>query len=351
VLGFILLAVTVLAGCAAESAGAVPTVAVPPAAVDLQQTVENVIHVVQPSVVEVRSSGVQGQGIGSGEIIDTSGHIVTNDHVVTGFQTFQVVLSNGKSLSASLVGEAPQDDLAVLKVNQSGLAPINFADSSQVRVGQFVVALGTPLGLAQSATFGIVSADDRTATEAPNGPAGALAGLIQTSAPINPGNSGGALVDLTGKLIGIPTLAAVDPNIGSPANGIGFAIPSNRVKFIADQLVKNGHVVSTGQGFLGVQGQTVTADLATAYGLPANHGFLVTGFANAAGGASPARSAGLQMNDIIIAVNGSTINADGDLSGQLLLLSPGTNVQITVQRGNAQKTFTVKLGERPPTNG
>jgi S1-C subfamily serine protease len=329
----------------------VATAAVPPAAVDLQQTVETVIHAVEPAVVEVQSSGTQGQAIGTGEVFDASGHIVTNDHVVTGFQSFHVVLSNGKSVAASLVGEAPEDDLAVLKVNQTGLAPINFADSSQVRVGEFAVALGTPLGLAQSATFGIVSAVDRAATEAPNGPAGTLIGLIQTSAPINPGNSGGALVDLTGKLIGIPTLAAVDPNLGAPANGIGFAIPSNRVKFITDQLVKYGRVVTTGQGFLGVKGQTVTADLASAYGLPADHGFLITGFTNAANGPSPAQSAGLQVNDIIIAVNGTTINADADLSGLLLPLSPGTSVQITVQRGSGHNTFTVKLGERPPTNG
>ena len=355
----ILIVAALVAGCASGSSSTgsggnakpVATVAVPPAAIDLQQTVENVIHVVQPSVVEVQSSGAQGQAIGSGEIFDGDGHIVTNDHVVAGFQSYQVVLSNGKTLSATLVGEAPGDDLALLKVNQAGLAPINFADSSQVRVGQFVVALGTPLGLAQSATFGIVSALNRTATEAPNGPAGTLTGLIQTSAPINPGNSGGALVDLTGKLIGIPTLAAVDPNIGTAANGIGFAIPSNRVRFVADQLVKNGRVVSTGQGFIGVQGQAVSADLAAAYGLPANHGFLITAFANDASGASPAQRAGLQVNDIIIAVNATTINGDGDLAGLLLPLSPGTSVTVTVQRGANQRTFTVTLGERPPSNG
>ena len=327
--------------------GSVPTVAVPAAATDLQQTVINVIHVVQPSVVEVQSIGGQGEAIGSGEVISSDGYIVTNDHVVRGFDTFSVVLSNGKSLKAQLVGEAAGDDLAVLKVNQSGMPPINFADSSNVQVGQFVLAIGTPLGLAQSATFGIVSALDRTATEAPQGPAGTLTGLIQTSAPINPGNSGGALVDLTGKLIGIPTLAATDPNVGSAANGIGFAIPSNRVKYIADQLVKSGHVTSTGQGFLGISGQTVTPDLASAYNLSADHGFLITAFVPDASGHSPAQQAGLQQGDIIVAVNGNPVNDQGDLSGLLLSLSPNTRVSITVQRGSSQQTVSVTLGERP----
>jgi S1-C subfamily serine protease len=327
--------------------GSVPTVAVPAAATDLQQTVINVIHVVQPSVVEVQSIGGQGEAIGSGEVISSDGYIVTNDHVVRGFDTFSVVLSNGKSLKAQLVGEAAGDDLAVLKVSQSGMPPINFADSSNVQVGQFVLAIGTPLGLAQSATFGIVSALDRTATEAPQGPAGTLIGLIQTSAPINPGNSGGALVDLTGKLIGIPTLAATDPNVGSAANGIGFAIPSNRVKYIADQLVKSGHVTSTGQGFLGISGQTVTPDLASAYNLSADHGFLITAFVPDASGHSPAQQAGLQQGDIIVAVNGNPVNDQGDLSGQLLSLSPSTRVSITVQRGSSQQTVSVTLGERP----
>src|SRR5262249_6376450 len=161
---------------------------------------------------EVESIGARGEAIGSGEVISADGNIVTNDHVVRGFSSYQVVLSSGKTLPATLVGESPVDDLAVLKVNQPGMRPINFAQSSAAKVGEFVLAIGTPLGLQQSATFGIISALNRTASEAPDGPAGTLTGLIQTSAPINPGNSGGALVDLTGKLVGIPTLAASDPN-------------------------------------------------------------------------------------------------------------------------------------------
>jgi S1-C subfamily serine protease len=332
--------------------GPAPTVAVPSSATDLQQTVVSVIRAVQPSVVEVESgAGGQTQAIGSGEIITSDGFVVTNDHVVHGFTTFQVVLSNGQGLPAQLVGEAPGDDLAVLKLSRTGLRAISFADSNAVQVGQFALAIGSPLGLAQSATFGIVSALNRTATEAPNGPAGTLIGLIQTSAPINPGNSGGALVDLHGQLIGIPTLAAADPNAGTAANGIGFAIPSNRVKFIADQLVKTGHVTSTGQGFIGISAEDVTPDLQAAYNLPTDHGVLITGFTPDAAGQSPAQQAGLQQSDIIIAVGDQTVNTSADLAATLQADAPGKQVRITVLRGDKRQTVTATLGERPASLG
>ncbi len=329
---------------------AAATVAVPPAAQDLQQTVINVIHTVQPSVVEVDGSSATGGDIGSGEILrsDSSGtYIVTNDHVVAAADTFTAVLSSGQRYPASVVGTDAQDDLAVLKINVTGLQPIAIADSSQVQVGQFAIAIGSPLGLTQSATFGIVSAVNRTASEAPNGPAGQLTGLIQTSAPINPGNSGGALVDLQGRLIGIPTLGAVSPDTGGAADGIGFAIPSDRVKFVADQLIKNGKLVDSGQGFLGISGQDVTPQLANAYNLPVQSGVLITGFANDAAGSSPAQGAGMRTGDIIVAVNGHPITDNGDLASALTTQSPGTKVTVTVQRGSGQHTFTVTLGERP----
>ena len=235
-----------------------PTVAVPAAATDLEQTVQTVqtvVQRVQPSVVEVQSSGNQDQSIGSGEVIATDGYIVTNDHVVREFQRFDVVLASGQTLPATLVGEAPGDDLAVLKVSATGLRPINLGDSNAVRVGTFVLAIGSPLGLDQSATFGIVSALNRSASEATEGPAAMLTGLIQTSAPINPGNSGGALVNLRAELIGIPTLGASSADGTGAASGIGFAISSNRVKFITEQLIKSGRVTSTGQGFSASLGQ------------------------------------------------------------------------------------------------
>ncbi len=315
---------------------------------DLQTNVEQVIRTAQPSVVQITSTGGQGGAIGSGEILTQDGYVVTNDHVVRGFSSFSVALASGTTYNnARLVGESPQDDLAVLKVNATGLKPIAIGDSSKVQVGQFAVAIGSPLGLSQSATFGIISALNRPASEGQNGPAQELTGLIQTSAPINPGNSGGALVDLQAQLIGIPTLAAVDPNSGAAANGIGFAIPSNRMQFIAQQLIQNGHVSNTGQGFLGVEGTTVTPELAQANGLPVQSGYIITAFANDASGKSPAKQAGMQTGDIITAVDGQQIATAGDLQAALISKSPGTKVSVQVQRGSSKKTFTVTLGTRP----
>ena len=301
----------------------------------------------QPSVVEVTSTGQSGQAIGSGVIFTSDGYIVTNDHVVSGFSSYMVTLSNGKAVSAQLTGEDAQDDLAVLKVNQTSLRPIALGDSSKVVVGEFSIALGNPLGLQQSATFGIVSALNRTASEAPSGPAGELTGLIQTSAPINPGNSGGALVDLSGRLVGIPTLGAVDGETGTTAPGIGFAIPVNRAVYVEQQLVKNGHLTSSGQGFLGVQGEDVTPQIASANGLSVQQGVLVTNFANDAAGSSPAKSAGVKTGDVITAVNGQTIAGNADLASVLLAQSPGAKVTLTIQRGSSSMTIKVTLGERP----
>lgn len=359
-IGIVLLLAGLGAGCALAQTNSPtgtgstylsPTLTLPAAAQDFQQQVINVISVTQPSVVQVQSQGAQGSAIGSGEIIRSDGYIVTNDHVVTGFSQYSVLLSNGKTYPAQVVGEAPQDDLAVLRINVSGLRAITFGDSSKALVGQFAVALGSPLGLQQSATFGIVSALNRTASEAPDGPAGELTGLIQTSAPINPGNSGGALVDLTGKLIGVPTLGAVDPSSGSSANGIGFAIPSNRVQFVMDQLIKYGKMVNSGQGFLGVRGEDVTPQIAATYNLGAQSGVLVIGFASAANGSSPAQQAGLQQGDIITGVNGQTVANNSDLASILLSLQPGTKVTITYVRGTSTSTVSVTLGERPTTSG
>ena len=327
------------------------TVAVPPAAQDLQQTVVNVIRTVQPSVVEVKGIVQGGEVIGSGEIITDDGYIVTNDHVVQDGGSFTVTLSNGQTFPAVVRGQSAQDDLAILKISANNLQAINFAPSSDVQVGQFVIAIGSPLGLDQSATFGIVSALNRTAGEGQDGPAAVLTGLIQTSAPINPGNSGGALVDLQGRLVGVPTLAAANSQTGGAADGIGFAIPSDRVKFVADQLIKNGRLVNSGQGFLGIQGQDVTPQLASAFNLPVQSGVQIGDFANDAAGKSPAQAAGLQKGDIIIAVDGATINDSSDLVSALLNKSPGTQVKITVARGSGKQTVTVTLGERPTNAG
>jgi S1-C subfamily serine protease len=303
--------------------------------------------------VEVQSTGgASGGSIGSGEIITNDGYIVTNDHVVHGFSSFSVSLANGKQLSARLIGEDPQDDLAVLKVDGQNLPPIAIGDSSKVQVGQFAIAIGSPLGLTQSATFGIISALNRSAQAGAGGTTNILTGLIQTSAPINPGNSGGALVDLQGRLIGVPTLGAVNPESGSTADGIGFAIPSNRVKFVADQLIKNGHLVNSGQGYMGIEGVDVTAAQAQANNLPVQQGVLISGFSNDASGKSPAQQAGLQTGDIIVGVNDQQVTGNGDLASALISQQPGTKVTISYVRNSATtQKVTVTLGERPTNLG
>src|SRR5579872_2438813 len=211
------------------------------APVDLQQTTISTISAVDPSVVQVQGrGGASGGSVGSGEILTSSGYIVTNSHVVHGFSSFAVLLSTGQTVSAQLAGDVPSQDLAVLKISASNLKPIAVGDSSQVQVGEYDIAMGSPLGLEQSATAGIISALNREGREVVDGNVYTLKGLIQTSAPINPGNSGGALVNLQGQLIGIPTLAAVDPSTGVAANGIGYAISSNQMETIVAPFIPAG---------------------------------------------------------------------------------------------------------------
>src|ERR671937_1891489 len=209
-----------------------------------------VVKKVGPSVVLVQTD----RGLGSGIVFDTQGDVVNNYHVVQGAQALKVSLANGKQCDGSLKGTFPPDDLAVVRIQASGLHPASFGDSSKLVVGDLVMAIGNPLGLQSSVTEGIVSAVGRTVSE-PGG--AALPGVIQTSAAINPGNSGGALVDLSGQVIGIPTLAATDPQIGgAQAPGIGFAIPSNTVKSIARQLIDDGRVTESGRASLGIRAAT-----------------------------------------------------------------------------------------------
>ena len=222
-----------------------PAVTVGSGAAALQDQMVAVIKQVKPEVVQIETN----QGLGSGIIYDSKGDIVTNAHVVSGSTTFTVTLSNGHAYPGTLVGSYQPDDIAVIRINASGLTPATFGDSSALSVGDFVLAIGNPLGLQSSVTEGIVSALGRQVSE-PNG--NALPDVIQTSAAINPGNSGGALVDLQGQVVGIPTLAATDAQLGGSAPGIGFAISSNRAKVIADQLIASGTVTNSGRSYLGV---------------------------------------------------------------------------------------------------
>lgn len=207
----------------------------------------SVISRVGQSVVLIETAS----GLGSGVIVDARGDIVTNAHVVGESSSFRVYLASGKSHEGTLVGAFVLDDLAVIRITAPDLHPAVFGDSDRLRVGSIVMAVGSPLGLQSSVTEGIVSALGRQVTE-PNGVA--LPPLIQTSADINPGNSGGALVDLKGEVIGIPTLAAQDPQAGGTAPGIGFAIPSNVAKDIASQLITSGRVTNSHRAYLGHPG-------------------------------------------------------------------------------------------------
>ena len=307
-------AAVTLAGCGS----AVNTVAAPvssapvaPSAQELQSQFVQVVKQVGPSVVLVRTS----QGLGSGIVYDTRGDIVTNNHVVANSNDVQVVLAGGKQYAAKLVGTFGPDDLAVLHVNATGLQPAGFADSKSLSVGDMVLAIGNPLGLQSSVTEGIVSALGRTVNE-DNGVA--LPNVVQTSAAINPGNSGGALVDLHSQVIGIPTLAAIDPQLGGgSAPGIGFAIPSNTVRNIAGQLIAHGSVANSGRAYLGIQGSTTTSG---------GGGVLVSQVQP--GG--PGVKAGISVGDVITAVNGTATPDIGTLANVLAGLKPGQVVSLAV---------------------
>src|SRR5216683_2250747 len=324
--------------------GAAPAVTVPPLSGNNIDTVrEAVIAKVRPSVVEVNVSIPGGSGIGSGVIVDRRGYIVTNNHVVSNAQSIQVVLYNGTKLQAQLVGTDPADDLAVLKITppSSGLTVATLGDSSKLQVGQDVMAIGNPLGITQTVTSGIVSALGRSVSEGQGG--ATIPNAIQTDAPINPGNSGGALVDLQGNLVGIPTLTAIDPEFNTPANGVGFAIPSNRVAFIVPQIIANGSVTHTGRAYLGVSLAGVDATLVAQDHLAVDHGAFVV---NVVSG-SPAASAGLQSGDVIVQIGNSQVNDVQSLSDILVNSSPGQTEALKVYRGSQQLTINVTLGELP----
>lgn len=285
---------------------------------------------VRPDVVEISTSS----GLGSGVVYDHRGDIVTNDHVVGSETTFTVHLADGRTVAATLVGRYAPDDLAVIRARSTdGLSPATFGNSATVPVGAIVFAVGNPLGLASSVTQGIVSYNGRPVSE---GNGVTLPSTIQTSAPINPGNSGGALVDLAGKVIGIPTLAAVSQQSGGEAAGIGFAIPSKTVQLIAPQLIATGHVAHSDRAALGIQG----GDAVDASGAPAG---VIVAAVTAGGGAA---RAGIAAGDVITAVAGQSVTSLADLSTVLAERQPGDTVAVTVVAPDgSQRTVRVVLEE------
>jgi S1-C subfamily serine protease len=297
----------------------------------LQQDFVTVVNKVRPSVVEIST----GAGLGSGVVLDTQGDIVTNYHVVGNSKSFQVTFFDGQTVPAALVGTFQPDDLAVIKVSRGkGVNPASFADSTKLQIGDICMAIGNPLGLSSSVTEGIVSFNGRTV---PEGNGVVLPDTVQTSASINPGNSGGALVDINGQVIGIPTLAATDPQLGgSAAPGIGFAIPSNTAKLIAGQIVSQGKVTNSGRAALGIGGATAM----TATGQPG--GVIITSVQP--GG--PADKAGIKPGDVILKINGTPTPTLSDLQGVLAGLKPGDTASVTVlQPDGSQKTLQVQVAD------
>jgi putative serine protease PepD len=316
------------AGCVNQSStpGASPgTVA--PVGAGLQAEFEAIVDRVGPSVVLIQTS----KGLGSGVVYDAKGNIVTNAHVVGDETEFMVSAADGRQIAAKLVGSFPVDDLAVIHAERTDLPPATFGDSSQLEVGAVVLAIGNPLGLQSSVTEGIISATGRTVVE-PGG--SALPNTLQTSAAINPGNSGGGLVDLTGSIVGIPTLAALDPGLGGAAPGIGFAIPSNTAKDIARQLVENGKVVSSHRAYLGIQPARVQ-------GAP---GVLV--YSVEEGG--PAARAGIKPGELIVEIDNKPTPDPGALAGILAELQPGQTVKVRLlDPDGSKREVSVVLDELP----
>jgi S1-C subfamily serine protease len=302
---------------------------------------------------EEQSSG-GGIATGSGFVIDTEGHLLTNNHVVEGAEKIDVKLgSSEKSYKAQVVGTDPSTDLALLKVNapQSELHPLQLGNSSEVEVGDPVVAIGNPFGLDRTVTSGIVSALQRQ-IEAPAG--FSISHVIQTDAAINPGNSGGPLIDAEGQVIGINS--QIETGGSSEGNiGIGFAIPIDTAREVAKQIEENGKVQ---HAYLGIEGGSVTPELAEALNLPIDHGVLVASVtkggpaakAGIKGGNTSATIEGAEVTlggDIIVALEGKKVATIEDLMNVIEGKKPGEKMEVTVLRGGSEKTVTVTLGNRP----
>ena len=269
-------------------------------------------------------------GYGSGVIISNDGYIMTNNHVVEGGDELSVTLNDNRTFKAKLVGSDPSSDIALIKVEAKDLPTIPFGNSDNLRLGEWVLAVGNPFNLTSTVTAGIVSAKSRPAA---SGDQLGVASFIQTDAAVNPGNSGGALVNASGELVGINTM--IYSQTGNYA-GYSFAVPINIAAKVVSDIKKYGTVQ---RGMLGVAGADVTSELVQKEGLKVNEGFYVADFAEI----SAALAAGIEKGDVITAIDGHRITSFAQLQEQLSRFRPGDAVQVTVNRKGAEKTYKVTL--------
>jgi serine protease DegS len=283
---------------------------------------------IQPQAVRQRVEG----SLGSGVIIDARGHVITNHHVIAQAQEIRLQLADGRIAPATVVGDDPDTDLALLQINLSPLPTMPMGRSDRLRVGDVVLAIGNPYGLSQTVTHGIISATGRDQL----GPT-PFQSFIQTDAAINVGNSGGALVNAQGELIGINTSVLAQGNGGE---GIGFAIPVNMVRGVVEQLLKHGHVR---RGWLGVTSQPIAPERAASLGLANTDGAEITDVdAN-----SPAARAGLQSGDVITALNGQPVRDVRDALNRVAGLEPGSQLRIQGRGNRGVLDVRVTIAERP----
>lgn len=307
---------------------------------DVNQAVVTVINKQTFAGFGQSSSELQPAGSGTGFIVSDDGYIITNNHVVEGSDSLSVLFVDGTEVDATLVGTDAITDIAVIKIDQRVPATVEIGDSSTLRVGEDIVAIGSALGeYTNTVTQGIVSGLGRSLDS--QGGAG-MENMIQHDAPINPGNSGGPLLNMQGQVVGVNTAVVRQAEPGVTAEGLGFAIPSNTVKDIASQLIENGQVV---RPFLGISYQLINPQIAAAQNLPVDHGAFIADVV--AGG--PAATAGVQANDIVTAIDGQEISQTTSLQDILFQHKPGDTVELTIARGTTGETVTVQvtLGTRP----
>jgi serine protease DegQ len=270
--------------------------------------------------------------LGSGVVVSSQGYILTNNHVVEAADEIEIALADGRKAVAKLVGTDPETDLAVIKVDMKDLPAITLGHIDQTKVGDVVLAIGNPFGVGQTVTMGIVSALGRNHLGI-----NTFENFIQTDAAINPGNSGGALVDTNGNLLGINT--AIYSRSGGSL-GIGFAIPVTTVKTVMESIINTGQVV---RGWIGVEPQDITPELAESFGLKKKSGTIIAGVLK--GG--PADKAGMKPGDILIAVDGKPVVDTTEMLNLIAQLTPGNKAKMTVLRKSAESTLDVQVGKRP----